>query len=96
MPIDGSVVALDVTLTVSSVTPGDYLSPMGGNEILIYGTNFPHSLNPYSSVTVEFTDGTQCTMISSTSTEMQCRTNEFSTTGTQSVIVTVNGITDSS
>mmetsp|Transcript_29262 Transcript_29262/g.28378 ORF Transcript_29262/g.28378 Transcript_29262/m.28378 type:complete len:226 (-) Transcript_29262:3124-3801(-) len=82
VPIDGAVVALDVTLTVSSVTPGDYLSPMGGNEILIYGTNFPHSLNPYSTVSVEFTDGTLCTMIYSTSTEMKCKTNEFSTTGT--------------
>jgi IPT/TIG domain len=61
--------------------------------ITILGSNFPNGLADGSTVTIAFLDGTACTLVSSTSTQMQCLTSSFSTTGTLSLSITVNSQT---
>jgi len=75
--VRNSASGIDITVTVSGVSPDVDLNQNGGNTLTITGNNFP---NVASYVEVEFSDGTGCTVISSTPTEIQCTIDGFDLT----------------
>jgi len=78
IPTNPSVVGVDVLCTVTSVTPATNLNLLGGDNITISGTNFPHALAD-STFTLAFDDAaaTSCEIQSSTTTEFVCLTSAF-------------------
>ena len=73
--IPGSgLTAITVAATVTGVSPSTDINQNGGDEITITGTGFP---NNETYVTVTFTDGTGCTVSSSTPTQIVCTTDGF-------------------
>ncbi|CDW80878.1 ipt tig domain containing protein [Stylonychia lemnae] len=85
-----------VPLIVSGISPSSGINPNGGSKLKIIGENFPTSINDGSSISISFADSQQCEIFSSTATLIKCILPKFAQTGTQSVIVIVNGQKDNS
>lgn len=76
IPLASSLGTANVACTVSSVSPLTDINRNGGDTLTIVGTGFPSDI---SLVTIEFEDGTYCTVTSSTSTEIVCDIDGFDT-----------------
>ena len=61
--------SITVDFTVTSVSPDTDINRNGGDELTIAGTGFP-VVTTY--ITVEFTDGTLCSVTSATPTQILC------------------------
>jgi hypothetical protein len=97
VPLDPSLTVVEVPVTITSVYPTTALNPQGDNIITITGTNFPVSTDDGSTIEITLSDGTQCVVLSSTTTEIKCRTQSFSQTAfSVTGTVTINSKTDSS
>ena len=58
--IDSSVVAEEVTMTITDVFPKLDLNPAGGDLITIEGTNFPSSLDSRYNLAIMLGTSTRC------------------------------------
>ena len=65
-----------VGLVIDSVAPTTNLNPAGGNIITITGSGFPSRADT-TGVSLDI-NGAPCKLVTSTSTEMTCRTSRFS------------------
>ena len=68
------VTAIDVALSVSSISPYTDLNQLGGDILTITGTGFDQVT---SSTSVTFSDGTSCTVLTTSDTEITCEVYEF-------------------
>ena len=75
-----AIVPVTVACTVTSATPISDLNLLGGDNITISGTNFPHDLT--STIVLKFSDTQQsvCVPQVSSSTELVCLTSAFDVT----------------
>jgi hypothetical protein len=83
--------------TVTSATPNTELNLLGGDEIVLAGTNLPRDLKR-STIEVKLSDTqeTKCIPMTATGSELKCKTEKFaaaSVGASFSVIVTINGQT---
>ena len=70
-----------VDLVVNSITPSTDLNPMGEDDITIDGSGFASRTDLDASViSLTFDDGSICKLLSSTATQMVCRTSRFDAT----------------
>lgn len=97
-PLHADVVAIDVALSVDTITPYTDLNQLGGDILTITGTGFDLVT---SSTDITFSDGTGCLILTSTDTEMTCEVDGFDTAALDtetpySVTITVNGVEDTS
>ena len=68
VPVDtGLTTPITVALLASSLSPSTELNQFGGDTITILGSGLPTST---SDVSVSFSDGSACTVVSSTDTEV--------------------------
>jgi len=74
IPVQGGTTQISVALTVSSVSPASGLNQLGGDTIVLTGTGFDVVIENTS---ITFSDGTTCTVTSSTSTQLSCTVSEF-------------------
>jgi hypothetical protein len=65
---------INVPIVVNSVTPNSDVNPLGGDTLVIAGTNFGYDT---SSINVTFSDGTPCTVLSAASTTFTCKVNRL-------------------
>ena len=73
--IDSSGVApIDVSLTTSSVSPNSALNQNGGDPLTIVGTGFS---SVASKNIIQFSDGTPCTVVTASDTEILCEPEAF-------------------
>lgn len=68
LPLAGNVAAIATQLVVSTISPLT-TNPYGGGLLTITGSGFPIVI---SAVTISFDDGTGCTVLSSTLTQITC------------------------
>jgi hypothetical protein len=97
--VDPSCPEISVPLTVSSVTPSERLNPAGGNILQVVGGGFPQNLADKGQLSLNFSDGSQCTVISLSSTRLMCLTSPFNSSvegSSRTLAVIVNGVEDSS
>ena len=88
---------INVPLIVTSLSPNTLLNPFGGTILTITGSNFPQSTTDGTNLTISFSDGTTCELMSTSSTQMVCDPDQFTTGLTSATFnVTVNGVTDTS
>jgi hypothetical protein len=95
IPNDGSIVATVISCTILSASPLTGLNLLGGDNITVTGTNFPHHIDlvdtttsrrrlaaSTSSLTLSFSDSaqTKCIPQTSTTTEIVCLTDKFDAT----------------
>jgi hypothetical protein len=79
------------------VSPYKDLNSKGGDQLTISGEYLPTSLDDGSTISVTFSDGTNCNLLSSTETEIVCITDAFAAnSNTVTMIVTVNDVSDDS
>jgi hypothetical protein len=78
IPGDVSLVGTEVVCTATSATPFSNLNLLGGDNITISGTNFPHELSD-STVVLNFDDAqtTTCVPQTSTTDTLVCLTGAF-------------------
>jgi hypothetical protein len=83
---------------VASVTPSTALNPYGGTILTLTGSAFPQTLNDGNSISLMFSDGSKCEIVSISSTLIRCITSAFdiATSTTKTLTVNVNGNVDSS
>ena len=81
---------INVPIVVNSVTPNSDVNPLGGDRLVIAGTNFGYDT---SSINVTFADGTTCPVLSAANTTITCKVNRLKSTTdtTADIIVTING-----
>ena len=81
---------INVPIVVNSVTPNSDVNPLGGDRLVISGTNFGYDT---SSINVTFADGTTCPVLSAANTTFTCKVNRLKSTTdtTADIIVTING-----
>lgn len=99
IPVVGSVSTATLGVTVTSVTPSTGLNPAGQNLLTITGQNFPLSTADGNQLSVVFSDGTKCDVISSVSSEITCMGLAFDPAAVGAplkVVVTINGQVDES
>jgi hypothetical protein len=80
---------IQVSFTLTTVSPNASLNPYGGTFITIKGTALPQSLTEGSTCTVTFSDGSDCELVATQGTQIVCMTHGF-VSGTTSATVTVN------
>lgn len=82
---------------MATLSPNTLLNPFGGTILTITGTNFPQSTADGTQITISFSDGTICEVMSTSSTQIVCDPDQFTTGLTSATFnVTVNGVTDTS
>jgi hypothetical protein len=97
IPVDGGVSPQVIGITASSVSPNSGLNPAGNQTLTISGSDFPASLATDDSITITFDDGSKCTIISSSSTSIQCKTATFSAVNqAYTLTIDINGQTSNS
>ena len=77
LPVAESVPYHDVPLIISSFTP-ENLDVAGGEIVTVIGENFPTKLQDHPDFKLTFADGTACTALETTATQVKCRTERFS------------------
>lgn len=92
------VAPITVGLAVSSVTPSSNLNQVGGDHLVLIGDGFPIT---EETISITFSDGTPCNIISVTDSEVQCQVDGFDVTTIDAtngytMTVDVNGVVDSS
>ena len=96
IPID-STSTIEVELQITSITPNADLNPYGGTYLTIEGNNLPQSITDGTILMIAFEDGTQCTVESTSTTQIVCITEEFASSSVSSslnVHITVNSLSD--
>jgi len=80
IPGNAALVGVEVACTVTGATPLGNLNLLGGDNITISGTNFPHELSD-STVVLNFDDSqtTTCVPQTSTTSTLVCLTGAFDT-----------------
>ena len=98
IPIAASVANINVNIGVSTISPSSSLNPYGGTILTLTGSAFPQSLTEGNSISLTFSDGSKCEIISISSTLIRCLTSRFNTASTTSpsLTVNINGKTDNS
>ena len=98
IPIAATATNIVVNLGVSSISPSSALNRYGGTILTLNGAAFPQSLTEGNVISLTFSDGSKCEIISISSTLIRCLTSRFNTasTTTPTLTVNVNGRTDSS
>lgn len=91
IPVDLGVSLYQKALTVTGVSPSTGINIEGDNILTISGSNFPTAVDGVSTVSVTFSDNSVCTIISTSETEITCKTSKFTATGTVTAILLVNG-----
>jgi len=85
---------IDIPVITSTITPAVDVNYLGGNYMRIDGDSFGYQVDK---VAVTYTDGTVCDVIDVQMTYIVCINQRFTSTvaSTQTVTVSVNGVTDS-
>jgi len=97
-PISTAVSAINIALSISSVSPSTGLNQLGGDLITFTGTGFDTTLD---STSIAFSDGTTCTATATSDTSLTCEVDGFNASTLDTVnpytsTVTVNGVANSS
>jgi len=93
---DTASTLLSVPLIVNSVTP-TAVNPFGGNTLTIAGRNFPGTMEDAAQFSVTFANGSPCTIIDTSYTQITCLTGPFNAGVASSVMsLQVNTETDAS
>ena len=98
IPIASSASNINVNIGVASLTPSSSLNPYGGTILTLTGSAFPQSLTEGNIISLIFSDGSKCEIVSISSILIRCLTSGFNTasSSTPSLTVNVNGKTDNS
>ena len=97
-PLAVDVVAIDVPLVITSITPNSALNQLGGDILNIVGTGFDPD---FSKTTIMFSDNTACDIFFASASSIKCVVSGFdastlNTANPYTVTVTVNAITNDS
>lgn len=97
--IDSSLSEIDIPCVVNSMTPENHLFNLLGEEIItIQGANLPYDIEE-NEISLVFSDdeATKCVPISSSTSELKCKTSRFDTVAslsqTYSIAIVINGHT---
>lgn len=87
--------SITIPVDATSISPSTDVNFLGGDVFTITGDSFGYDTDV---VTVTFSDSTICTVLTVSMTEITCRSTRFTSdaTQTQSVALTINGVSDSS
>jgi hypothetical protein len=87
---------IHIALVVASVDPNQDLNPFGGTDLRISCTNLPPYINEETTLSVVFEDGTLCDVEKVTTTAIECVTQQFNSTQSDGlgVTITLNGEID--
>lgn len=98
IPIDSSASTIDVSLSLTSVSPASGLNQLGGDFLYLSGSGFDQVADNTS---ITFSDGTTCEVQSTRHDQIECMVSGFDSASIDSstpytLTVSVNGVTDSS
>ena len=62
VPVDNGIANITVPCTVTSITPNTGLNVLGGKNLTIAGSGFPHSIGT-NQILITFSDGQQTTCV---------------------------------
>ena len=96
IPVDAGVPNINVSLTISTISPSIDLNQLGGDKLVLAGMGFDTVTD---GTVVSFNDGSSCDVTSSSSTQLECTVSGFATDTLDSATpyiatVSVNSVTD--
>lgn len=82
VPVEATVLAFNVPMTFTGVTPSTWNSA-GGEILTLTGTNFPSTIEDGNTISIVLgAAGTKCNVLTTTPTEITCITEALITAGT--------------